>query len=56
LQDICDKSLSDIITLLQADTIVAIGIYAEKRANEVIKKFQLDKTKVNLLSYFYLFI
>lgn len=46
LQSICDKSLSDVISLLQINTIVAIGKYAEKRSNEVIKNFELDKVKV----------
>ncbi|KAE9529792.1 hypothetical protein AGLY_011888 [Aphis glycines] len=46
LQEICDKSLSDIVTLLQTDTIVAIGKYAEKRSIEVVKKFKLNNIKI----------
>lgn len=46
LHNICDKSLSDVITLLGIDTIVAIGKYAEKRSDEVIKKFKLGGIKV----------
>lgn len=48
LQEICDKSLSDIVTLLHIDTIVAIGKYAEKRSNEVVKNFKLNNIKVKL--------
>lgn len=46
LQEICDKSLSDIVTLLHIDTIVAIGKYVEKRSNEVVKNFKLNNIKV----------
>lgn len=46
LQEICDKSLSDILTLFHTEIIVAIGKYAEKRSNEVVKKFRLTNIKV----------
>jgi len=51
LQEICDKSLSDIVTLLHTDTIVAIGKYAEKRSNEIVKKFKLNNVKVVLIPH-----
>lgn len=48
LQSICDKSLSDVISLLQINTIIAIGKYAEKRSHEVIKNFKLNNVKVKI--------
>ncbi|KAL5236187.1 hypothetical protein ACI65C_003597 [Semiaphis heraclei] len=49
IHEICDKSLSDILTLLHIDTIVAIGKYAEKRSNEIVKNFKLNNIKVKLV-------
>jgi len=48
LHEICDKSLSEVVTLLHIDTIVAIGKYAEKRSTEVVKNFKLNNIKVKL--------
>lgn len=47
VNEICDKALCDVLQLLQVEVIVAVGKYAEKRANAAVARTELEgKIKV----------
>lgn len=46
LEEICDKTLYEIIQLLQAEIVVGVGKFAETRALQVLKKNNPLNTKV----------
>ena len=48
LQDICDRSLVDIVELLQVNYIIGVGKYAEQRARYALKDFH--KWKLGIFS------
>lgn len=49
LLNFCDESLSEIIKLLQIEIIVGIGRFAQKRAEETVKAFNLNNVRVIFL-------
>lgn len=51
LNSICDNFLADVLKLLKVETVVAVGKFAEKRTEEVVKAFGLKNVKVSF-SYF----
>jgi len=48
---LCDKALCDVISLLQVDTVVAIGRYAEKKALKVLRAWDTAGVKVVSISH-----
>ncbi|PNF24149.1 hypothetical protein B7P43_G00591 [Cryptotermes secundus] len=53
LNEICDKALHDVLLLLQVEMIVAIGKFAEARANSVVTGTEL-KGKIKVITLHYL--
>lgn len=53
MNEICDKALRDVLLLLQVEVIVAIGKYAEARANLAVTGTEL-KTKIKVITLHYL--
>lgn len=51
LNAICDKSLSDIIRLLEVGTVIAIGKFAETRAEKALKNNKVSGVKVTSISH-----
>jgi len=42
INNLCDNALVDVIKLLGVSSVIGVGKFAEKRANEIKKKFNLD--------------
>lgn len=52
MNEICDEALRDVLLLLQVEVIVAIGKFAEKRANLAVAGTELrGKIKVVTIHY-----
>lgn len=52
VNEICDKALRDVLQLLQVEVIVAVGKYAEKRANAAVARTELEgKIKIGSIPH-----
>jgi hypothetical protein len=53
VNNVCDEALRDVLLLLQVEVIVAIGKFAEKRANLAVAGTELQ-TKIKVITLHYL--
>lgn len=53
MNNICDEALRDVLLLLQVEVIVAIGKFAETRANLAVAGTELQ-TKIKVITLHYL--